>query len=90
MIRSEQITKVFMDLNYDSGFKEEFAGRFFYYYPAFIAYSYLPAKVNAVHVVLSTVSTSPARPQRACDTTQSKVHLSIEFHWLTTMQPPRC
>lgn len=52
----EQITKVFMDLNYDSGFKEEFAGRFFYYYPAFIAYSYLPAKVNAVHVVLSTVT----------------------------------
>lgn len=86
LIRSEQITKVFMDLNYDSGFKDEFAARFFYYYPAFIAYSYLPAKVSAVHVVLSTVSTSPARPQRACDTTIK----STSFHWLTPMQPPRC
>ena len=81
LIRSEQVTKVFMDLNYDSGFKDEFAARFFYYYPAFIAYSYLPAKVSAVHVVLSTVSTS-------CHTTRAKY--IIEFDWLTTMQPPRC
>jgi hypothetical protein len=53
-----------MDLNYDSGFKEEFAPRFFYYYPVFIANSYLPSKINPIHVVLSTVSTSSRKPTR--------------------------
>jgi hypothetical protein len=61
---STQVIKVFMDLNYDAGFKEEFARRFFGFYPLLIANSYLPTKAKTIYRDLSAISTPPPPPKQ--------------------------